>query len=174
MPVQDIYIYVCVYIYVFISCSDLKNNHLFLGRWRLCNVFSGNYVGKPNISTHLQKRPFLFPDFHDSNNRDGYEWYKTHTPAISNCPSGISVVTVSCLGDLEHSEDYDDLWIKNLIHNSKEYVLIYIYRQTSNIKRAIVGNKIVDHSDVRGTSHVDPGSNYIFILDLAPVFNGLC
>ena len=66
-----------------------------------------------NLDTHLQKRPFLFSQFHDSNNRDGYEWYNTHTPAISNCPSGINVVTIGWLGDLEHTEDYDALWIRD-------------------------------------------------------------
>ena len=30
-----------------------------------------------------------------------------------------------------------------------------MYSQTSNIKRALVGNKIVDHSDVIGASPVD-------------------
>ena len=28
----------------------------------------------------------------------------------------------------------------------------YVYRQTSNISRTLVGNKIVDHSDVVGAS----------------------
>ena len=41
-----------------------------------------------------------------------------------------------------------------------------IYRQTSNIIRTLVGNKIVDHADRRCY-------NYIFILDLTPGFNGL-
>ena len=30
-----------------------------------------------------------------------------------------------------------------------------IYRQVFNIRRALEGNKIVDHSDVVGASHVD-------------------
>ena len=42
------------------------------------------------------------------------------------------------------------------------------YRQTSNINHALVANKIVDHSDVVGAC-----SNYIFILNLTPYFNGL-
>ena len=42
--------------------------------------------------------------------------------------------------------------------------------QTSNIRRTWIGNEIVDHSDVVGASHC---SNYIFILDLTPGFNGL-
>ena len=45
------------------------------------------------------------------------------------------------------------------------------YRQVSNIRRTLVGNKIVDHSDVVGASPV--GSNYIFIPDLSPGFIGL-
>ena len=44
------------------------------------------------------------------------------------------------------------------------------YCQTSNISRTLVGHKIVDHSDVVGASRC---SNYIFILDLRPSFNGL-
>ena len=45
------------------------------------------------------------------------------------------------------------------------------YRQTSNTSHTLVGNKLVDHSDVVGASPV--GSNYIFILNLTPGFNGL-
>ena len=45
------------------------------------------------------------------------------------------------------------------------------YRKTSNIRWTLVGNKIVDHSDVVGASPV--GSNYIFFLGLIPGFNGL-
>ena len=45
----------------------------------------------------------------------------------------------------------------------------WIYRQTSNIRRTLVGNKLVGHSDVVGAAC----SNYIFILDLTPGFNGL-
>ena len=33
-------------------------------------------------------------------------------------------------------------------------VLVHKYRQVSNIRRALVGNKIVDHSDVVGASPV--------------------
>ena len=41
------------------------------------------------------------------------------------------------------------------------------YRKTSNVRRTLVGNTIVDHSDVVGA-----GSNYIFILDLSSGFKG--
>ena len=47
------------------------------------------------------------------------------------------------------------------------------YRQVSNIRRTLVGNKIVDHSDVVGASPCRRCSNYIFILDLTPGFIGL-
>ena len=49
--------------------------------------------------------------------------------------------------------------------------LIYKYRQVSNISGTLVGNKILDHSDVVGAAPV--GSNCIFILDLTPGFIGL-
>ena len=41
------------------------------------------------------------------------------------------------------------------------------YRQTSNIRHTVVGNKIDEHSDVVGASPVG-------IVDLIPGFNGLC
>ena len=46
------------------------------------------------------------------------------------------------------------------------------YLQTPNIRCTLVGNKIVDHSDIVGASHVGAAHNYIFILDLTPGFNG--
>ena len=46
------------------------------------------------------------------------------------------------------------------------------YRQDSNISRTMVGNKIVDHSDVVGASPVG-ATNYIFILDITSGFIGL-
>ena len=35
---------------------------------------------------------------------------------------------------------------------------IYLYRQASNIRRILIGNKIVDHSDVVGASPVGAAS----------------
>ena len=59
-------------------------------------------------------------------------------------------------------------------------LLLRKYRQTSNISHSLVGNKLVDHSDVVGASPVGAAlipcqccSNYIFILNLIPGFNGL-
>ena len=47
----------------------------------------------------------------------------------------------------------------------------FYYHKTSNISCTLVGNKIVDHSDVVGASR--RCSNYIFILYLTPGFSGL-
>ena len=50
------------------------------------------------------------------------------------------------------------------------------YRQVSNVRHTLAGNKIVDHSDVVGTSYVGtaPTTVYvIFILNLTPGFIGL-
>ena len=55
------------------------------------------------------------------------------------------------------------------------YARIYIYRKTSNIRRTVVGNKIVDHADVVGDGWsiaCRRCSNYIFILDLTSGFKG--
>ena len=45
------------------------------------------------------------------------------------------------------------------------------YSQISNMIHTFVGNKLVDHSDVVGAVP-RRCSNYIFILDLTPDFNG--
>ena len=47
------------------------------------------------------------------------------------------------------------------------------YCQTSYISHILLGNKIVDHSDVVGASACQRCSNYIFMLDFIPGFNGL-
>ena len=48
-----------------------------------------------------------------------------------------------------------------------------MYRQVSNIRHTLAGNKIDDHSDVVGASPVGAAPNYIFIVDLTPGFIGL-
>ena len=49
-----------------------------------------------------------------------------------------------------------------------------MYRKTSNISRTLVGNKIVDNSDVVAASPFGVAPKfYISILDLTPGFNGL-
>ena len=45
----------------------------------------------------------------------------------------------------------------------------YRYRRTSNLSQKLVGNRIVDHSDVDGAAAI----SYIYILDLTLGFNGL-
>ena len=47
------------------------------------------------------------------------------------------------------------------------------YCQTSNISSTLVGDIIVDHSDVVGASPCRRSTDYIFILGLTPGFNGL-
>ena len=49
---------------------------------------------------------------------------------------------------------------------------MHMYRQFSNIRRNLVGNTIVDHTDVVGAAR-RRCSNYIFIPDLTPGFIGL-
>ena len=66
----------------------------------------------------------------------------------------------------EHMYLYkQDLWIHWYLQQSYK---IIIYRQISNIRRTLVDNKMVDHSDVFRTS-----LNYIFIIDLTSGFGGL-
>ena len=45
------------------------------------------------------------------------------------------------------------------------------YRETSNIRRSLIANKLVDHSDVVGASPVGAVPTSIVILDLTPDFN---
>ena len=50
--------------------------------------------------------------------------------------------------------DYKILWdLRKIILMFDDYET-YMYRQISNMRRSIVGNKIVDHSDVVGVSPV--------------------
>ena len=62
-------------------------------------------------------------------------------------------------------------WYPTILVKSLQLKLQH-YHQTSNISHTLVENKIVDHSDVVGASPVGC-SNYTFILDLTPGFNGL-
>ena len=43
---------------------------------------------------------------------------------------------------------------KDLNYTNFQYVRFAIYRKTYNIRRILVGNKIIDHSDVVGASPV--------------------
>ena len=45
------------------------------------------------------------------------------------------------------------------------------YRETFNIRRNFIANKLVDHSDVVGASPVGAAPTSIVILDLTPDFN---
>ena len=63
-------------------------------------------------------------------------------------------------------------WIGIQNRPDKEKVAPYITAPgCSNISRTIVGNKIVDHSDVAGSC--GQCTNCIFILNLTPAYNGL-
>ena len=48
-----------------------------------------------------------------------------------------------------------------------------MYRQVPNIRRTLVGYKIVNHSDVVGASPVGAAPTTHFILDIKPGFIGL-
>ena len=55
----------------------------------------------------------------------------------------------------------------DIIHGFAWIIIFNTYHETSNISHTLVGNKIVDHSDVVGVSPVGAA----FILDLIPGFN---
>ena len=76
----------------------------------------------------------------------------------------ILVSTVDSHLNLIYEREKNNASIKTVV--SKARPCGDTYRQVSNIRRTLVGNKIVDHSDRRC-------SNYIFILNLTPGFNGL-
>ena len=56
---------------------------------------------------------------------------------------------------------------------AKKCRLMEMYRKTSNISRTLVGNKIVDNSDVVGASPVGAAPTTSSFLTLTPGFNGL-
>ena len=61
------------------------------------------------------------------------------------------------------------------VQTSVCWYLLTKYCKISNIRCTLVGNKIVDHSDVVGASPVGAAPTtqlYIFILELTPAFNG--
>ena len=81
------------------------------------------------------------------------------------------------MASLGHNELKTHIWsvMRNFIKcktNFSSSWTIQLYCQISNISGTLVGNKIVDHSDVVGAT-CRYCSNYIFILNLTPGFNGL-
>ena len=73
---------------------------------------------------------------------------------------------------------FDDLdSIASYVANKKIwrkcFVISVDYHQTYNINRTLVGNKIVDHSDVVGATYIGAAQTAFLILDLTPAFNGL-
>ena len=60
--------------------------------------------------------------------------------------------------------------IHNIVHylGNLAYDVWYQYRQTSNVRHTLVGNKIVDLSDVVGASPVRFGATYIRDLTVGP------
>ena len=65
------------------------------------------------------------------------------------------------------------LWTEVRRNRQQNIIAFWNYCQTSNISPTLVSYKIVDHADVVGASPDWGCSNYIFILDLTPGFNGL-
>ena len=55
----------------------------------------------------------------------------------------VLLTAIPCLGKDLRTNGYGKTWGR-----------LYKYRQVSNIRRTLVGNKIVDHSDVVGASPV--------------------
>ena len=64
------------------------------------------------------------------------------------------------------------MFAKKQIEYTK-YNVCYDYLQVSNISCTLVGNKIVNHSDVVGASPVSAAPTTIFILDITSGFTGL-
>ena len=66
-------------------------------------------------------------------------------------------------------EQHYDISAVNLVKKS-EIIFKCYNRQTANVKRTLVGNKIVDRSDAEIAWR--RCSKYIFILEFTPGFNG--
>ena len=78
----------------------------------------------------------------------------------------VSVIETLCIHMLLYMLFVSDMPVclyvnKELEFSWNDIFMVLIYHQTSNISLTLVGNISVDHS------------NYIFILDLPPGFNGL-
>ena len=68
---------------------------------------------------------------------------------------------------------YEVMMSKGYLKRDASSIKHQNYRQNSNISHTLVGNKIVDHSDVVGALPCRCCSNYIFVLDWTPGFNAL-
>ena len=89
-------------------------------------------------------------------------------------PLFLRVITLTMGQSYSNAEGYGEMYRRPGMHSETVCVFLGIYRQVSNIRGTLVGNKIVDHSDVVGASIACRRcSNYIFILDLTLGFIGL-
>ena len=91
---------------------------------------------------------------------------------INNIPALVQIMAWRRIGDKPLSEPMMVNLLTHICVTRPQWV------KTSNIRRTLVGNKIVDHSDVVGEVPTGATSsfsffNYIFIIDLIPGFNGL-
>ena len=78
-------------------------------------------------------------------------------------------VNVICKYQVVKEKSVQSLYVLQFRNNTVlDYILIYL--QTSKISRTLVGNNIIDHSDVVGACR--RCSNYIFIPGVTPGFNG--
>ena len=89
------------------------------------------------------------------------QWRKFHQNVI--------FVSVALNTDVWHAHDVAFFFSEKACSSTKWED----YCQTSNISHTLVGNKVVDHSDVVESIACWRCSNYIFILDLTPGFIGL-
>ena len=75
-------------------------------------------------------------------------------------------------GSSTHTTGFDRRCTDHKMEAFSCYDPRYDYHQTCNISSTSVGNKLVDHSNVVGASHIGAAPNYI-ILHLTLGFNGL-
>ena len=83
-----------------------------------------------------------------------------------------NVCLVFCQSKFNICVRCDMAFIEPLHRNKPNITYLLTYRKNANIRCTLVSSKIVVHSDVVGASAVGRCSNYIFILDLTPDFNG--
>ena len=149
-----------------------KIYHCILSHWlRLCLPF--NTLRQRQNSRHFRddifKCIFLFENV--------WIWIKISLKfvpkvRINNIQAFVQIMAWRRIGDKPLSEPMMVNLLTHICVTRPQWV------KTSNISCTLVGNKIVDHSDVVGAAPTGATFsfsffNYIFIIDLIPGFNGL-
>ena len=73
---------------------------------------------------------------------------------MQDCSNSSALALELLQSCIKPSISFLNIEMLQLLEFMKKYIQITEYRQVSNIRRTLIGNKIVDHSDIVGASPV--------------------